>query len=224
MFWFQSVRSQSALGAAVNCLPLVLCSTFSAAIAGVLMTKRRRFKHIVSRGWLFATVRMGLNCILSPSSNLGERIGFLILQGFGMGSLFPTLQIAAQAPQSERHVGMATAIFTFVRSFGQTFGVALGGVIFQNQFDKRIAQQVLRGNISPEYAIPGRDAAAFISVLPDVPETTRVVLQFIYANSIRVMWYVMIPFAGVGLLMSFLSTHQQTNACKRYHHIPHEPN
>ena len=148
---------------------------------------------------------MGLNCILSPTSNLGERIGFLILEGFGMGALFPALQLAAQAPQSERYVGMATAIFTFVRSFGQTFGVAIGGVIFQNEFDKQIAQQVLRGNLSPEYAIPGRDAEAFVSILSSVPETVRIVLQYIYANSIRVMWYVMIPFAGIGLLTSFLS-------------------
>jgi hypothetical protein len=142
---------------------------------------------------------------LSATSNLGERIGFLILEGFGMGALFPALQLAAQAPQSEGYVGIATAIFTFVRSFGQTFGVAIGGVIFQNEFDKQIALRVLRGNLSPEYAIPGRDAEAFVSMLSSVPETVRIVLQYIYANSIRVMWYVMIPFAGIGLLTSFLS-------------------
>lgn len=189
----------------MDTLPLIICSTFSAAIAGFLITKRRRFKHIVSHGWLFATVGMGLNCILSPTSNLGQRIGFLILEGFGMGSLFPALQLAAQAPQSERHVGMATAIFTFVRSFGQTFGVAIGGVIFQNEFDKRISQQVLWGNLPLEYNVSGRDAEAFVSTLSSVPETIRRVLQYIYADSIRVMWYVMIPFAGIGLLASFLS-------------------
>ena len=223
VFWFQSVRIRSPLGAAVDSLPLIICSTFSAAIAGFLITKRRRFKHIVSHGWLFATVGMGLNCILSPTSNLGERIGFLILEGFGMGALFPALQLAAQAPQSERYVGMATAIFTFVRSFGQTFGVAVGGVIFQNEFDKQIALQILRGNLSPEYEIPGRDAEAFVSMLSSMPEAVRIVLQYIYANSIRVMWYVMIPFAGIGLLTSFLSRdlllNQEHDTAQRFEEV-----
>lgn len=148
---------------------------------------------------------MGLNTILSPTSNLGQRIGFLILEGFGMGTLFPALQLAAQAPQSEKNVGMATTIFTFVRSFGQTFGVAIGGVIFQNQFDKKVAEQVAMGNLSSEYAVTGRDATAFVYLLASVPEAVRAVLQYIYADSIRVMWYAMIPLAGIGLLMSFLS-------------------
>ena len=132
----------------------------------------------------------------------------------------PTLQLAAQAPQSEKFVGIATAIFTFVRSFGQTFGVAIGGVIFQNEFDKGIAKQVLLGNISPDYAIRGRDAAAFVSLLRSVPEAVRIVLQYIYADSLRLMWYVMIPFAGIGLLTSFLSRdlslNQQHDTAQRF--------
>ena len=62
-----------------------------------------------------------------------------------MGVLFPALQLAAQAPQSEKFVGIATAIFTFVHSFRQTFGVTIGRVIFQNEFEKGIAKQVLLG-------------------------------------------------------------------------------
>lgn len=120
-----------------------------------------------------------------------------------MGTLFPTLQLAAQAPQSGRDIPMAVAIFTFVRSLGQAFGIALGGVIFQNQFDKNIQIQVTR--LPPEYVISGSQAAEFVTMLFSVPEAARLVLQYVYADSLRVLWYVMTPFAGVGLLLSFLS-------------------
>ena len=63
----------------------------------------------------------------------------------------------------------------------------------------------MRGNLSPEYHISGREAEAFVLIPSSVPEAIHIMLQYIYANSIRVMWYVMIPFAGIGLLTSFLS-------------------
>ena len=99
-------------------------------------------------------------CLLSPESNESQRIGFQIVDGIGMGILFPTLQLAVQAPQSEREVGMAAAIFTFIRSFGQTFGVAMGGVIFQNEFDKNIIRQSRL--VPAQYMVSGRDAAGYV--------------------------------------------------------------
>ena len=120
-----------------------------------------------------------------------------------MGVLFPSLQIAAQAPQSEKDVGMAVAIFTFIRSFGQSFGIAMGGVIFQNEFNKKIAVQVAQ--IPPEYVVSGADAVEFVSGLSSVPDTVRIILQHVYADSLRVLWYVMVPFAAIGFLLSLLA-------------------
>ena len=203
VFWFQSVRVRTPLGAAIDSLPLIISTTLSSAVSGFVVTKFGRLKLIVSFGWLFATVGTGLMCILSPSSNTGQQIGIQILEGCGMGTLFTTLQLEVQAPQSQRDVGIAAAVFTFIRSFGQTFGVAIGGVIFQNEFDRRIAEHV--GNLGPEYLISGRDATGFVGLLSSVPEAIRIVLQYVYADSLRVIWYVMVPFAGLGLLTSFFA-------------------
>jgi hypothetical protein len=140
-----------------------------------------------------------------------------------MGILFPSLQLAAQAPQSEEYVAIACAIFTFVRSFGQTVGVAIGGVIFQNEFDKFVAVQVSQGSLSSGDVVSGRDAEAYVSVLPSLPETVRTVYQYVYADSLRVMWYVMVPFAGIGLLVSLLAKNllldQEHNAVQRFEEV-----
>ena len=74
-------------------------------------------------------MEIGQSGDLNLTRNSRSCDGFLILEGFGMGTLFPVLQLVAQAPQSEKYVGMATAMFIFVHSFGQTFGVVVGGVI-----------------------------------------------------------------------------------------------
>jgi MFS family permease len=197
------VRVRTPLHAAINMIPIILSSSFSSAFAGILVTKLGRYKHIVTFGWIFTTVGTGLFCVLAPESNTSQLIGFQIVEGIGMGALFPSLQIAAQAPQSEKDVGMAVAIFTFIRSFGQTFGIAMGGVIFQNEFDKNIAVQVAQ--IPPEYVVSGAAAVEFVSGLSFVPVTVRIILQHVYADSLRVLWYVMVPFAGIGFLLSLLA-------------------
>jgi MFS family permease len=174
----------------------------SSAFGGILAAKLGRVKWLVSIGWVFVTLGTGLLCLLSPESNTSQLIGFQIVDGIGVGILFPALQLAVQAPQSEKEVGMAAAIFTFIRSFGQTFGVAMGGVIFQNEFDKNIIRQRL---IPAQYMVSGRDAAGYVYLLGSVPHTVRIILQSVYADSLRVIWFVMIPFAGIGLVVSFFA-------------------
>jgi len=184
VFWFQAVRLRSPIQAAIDSLPLVISTTLSAVIASFAVTKFGHLKQVISVGWLFATIGVGTLCLLSPTNNTGQQIGFQILEGCGMGILFPTLQLAAQAPQSQNNVGIAAAVFTFVRSLGQAFGVAIGGVVFQNEFDKRITVQ--SGNLPPEYMVSGRDAEGFTGLLPSIPEVFRIVLQYVYADSLRV--------------------------------------
>ena len=182
------------LRASIDTLPLILAASFSSAFGGILAAKLGRVKWLVSIGWIFVTLGTGLLCLLSPESNASQRIGFQIVEGIGMGILFPTLQLAVQAPQSEREVGMAAAIFTFIRSFGQTFGVAMGGVIFQNEFDKKIIRQ--RGLVPAQYMVSGRDAAGYVYLLGSVPDSVRIILQYVYANSLRVIWFVYDSFCG----------------------------
>jgi MFS family permease len=203
VFWFESVRIRTPIGASIDVLPIVISTALSAATAGVALKKWGRFKYVVSFGWVFATFGTGLLCFLSPDSNTGRQIGFQFVQGIGLGILFPALQLACQAPQSKQDVGMAVAIFAFLRSVGDTFGVALGGIIFQNQFDVMISMET--GNLPPEFMISGADATGFVAMLPAVPAPFQMVLRYVYANSLRGIWVIITALTGIGLLTSFLS-------------------
>ena len=52
--------------------------------------------------------------------------------------LFSAQGFAAQASASNADLPFAGAMYSFFRAFGQTLGVAISGVIFQNVLKKKI--------------------------------------------------------------------------------------
>lgn len=70
---------------------------------------------------------------MHPDSNGGVLYGLRVFSSVGGGLLFPTPVFAAQVNQRNQDIAIATSLIAFFRSVGQTFGVAIGGVILQNQ-------------------------------------------------------------------------------------------
>jgi hypothetical protein len=52
-----------------------------------------------------------------------------------------------QANSKDKDLGIATATMTFFKSIGQAFGVAVGGTVFQSQFDKFVQAAIEVGSI-----------------------------------------------------------------------------
>jgi hypothetical protein len=172
------------------------------------MTIMLRFRATVWLGWTITIIACGLYTLLSPTISTGARIGFMILMGLGAGVLFPSLQFAAQAGQSDEDVGPATSTFVFLRSFGQTFGVAVGGVIFQNQWDKNMAKLIATNSIPTSFQIPGRDAEAAVIYLSKLSPAVLQTVKGLYSDSLRAVWIFFIPLAGIALLASlFMRNH-----------------
>ena len=203
VFWFQSVEVRTPLGSAFAILPIVIVSSFCAAIAPIIVSKFGRLKYIVSFGWLIAAIGTGLVSTLTAQSSSAQQDGFQVVEGIGMGILFTTLQLACQASQSQENVGMAVAIFTFIRSFGGTFGVAICGVIFENVFNQIISRRSV--SIPSDYLISGSEAAQFVPMLPSIPSSVQYVFRYIYADSLRLVWWVMASAMALGFLVSLLA-------------------
>jgi hypothetical protein len=138
-----------------------------------------RFRIAIWAGWSITTIACGLFTLLSPTTTTGERAGYMILMGVGLRILFPALEFSTQAGQPDEDVGIATSTFLFIRSLGQTFGVALGGVIFHNQWDKNLAKDIANGTISSTFHIRGNEAEGAVLNLtrltPDVGDGKMVV-------------------------------------------------
>lgn len=118
--------------------------------------------------------------------------------------MFQLPLFAVQANSIDDDLGMATAMITFCRSIGQAFGVAIGGTVFQNEFDRFVLRSVTKGKIPKEYVVNGAEAAGAYKTIGKFPETVVEMYKFVYADSLRTVWYVTTGLAGVALILSLL--------------------
>ncbi|QSZ28587.1 hypothetical protein DSL72_003085 [Monilinia vaccinii-corymbosi] len=90
---------------------------------------------------------------------------------------------------------------TSIRSFGQAVGVAIGGVIFQSQFQHKLSAYPSLASNSTELA---KDASGLVQVIrglsEDYPE--KLMIVHAYADALKVLWAVMAGLAAVAGLLS----------------------
>jgi hypothetical protein len=96
-------------------------------------------------------------------------------------------------------------MYSFFRAFGQTFGVAISGSIFQNKFKNAI--------LATPYAVHAeewsRNASAFVQVVKmwsreGEQGVMRAAVVEAYVESLRMVWIVMCILAGVIFVASLI--------------------
>ena len=131
------------------------------------------------------------------------------LTSIGAGILFPMPLFAVQARQKGEDVGIATSIQVFARSFGTAFGVALGGVIFQNEWTKLVADKVVGKLIPADKAIPSSLAEIAYQNIKRFPEAVQDAYRWVYSDSMKTVWWVMMGLSIVGLLISLTARNDE---------------
>lgn len=154
--------------------------------------------------WVLLTVGNGLNALMKPDSGPGVLYGLRVIAGIGGGFLFQLPVFAVQSTTLDENLGIATSTLTFFRSLGQAFGVAIGGTVFQNQFDRFLNQAVASGKIPSTLIVTGAQAAGAYDLLEEFPRGIIEIYRYVYADSLRVVWYVTTGLAGAGLIASLL--------------------
>ncbi|RDW88160.1 hypothetical protein BP6252_00192 [Coleophoma cylindrospora] len=205
ILYFLVTRQKSLLGAAVDILPGTATVPVAAAVAGFVIASTHHFRNINSIALILLTVGLGLTSLLRPNSNKGVQFGFQILYGIGGGILFPGKQIAVQASQADEDVPMGTALTTFTISLGEAFGVAIGGSIFQNTWDSRVASSHRAGLIPTSYILPHEQAEQAGSLIKGFPDDVQVVYRRIMSECINAIFIVLAVFAALAALGSFVS-------------------
>ena len=152
---------------------------------------------------------------LDANSSMGAWIGFQLMFGLGNGLVFNTMipPLLASLPSSE--VATATATWTFMRSFGQIWGIAIPSAIFNQRIDTlvgknlsafpNIAQLLVRGGAYQ------KATATFISSLPESGNVQGIVKN-VYVEALKTVWYVSIPFAVIGIPIAlFVKSYKLTD-------------
>ncbi len=134
-----------------------------------------------------------------------------MIQGVGMGLLYCTyvstildahstkpqtiFQFPVMAPLPISENASAVALVTFVRAFSQAWGVAISGTILQNSLRTHLPSAVLS-----RYSSGAELAYAVIPDIPGLPPPLRLATQKAFADSLHVVWVVMVCLCGAGML------------------------
>ncbi len=129
----QTVQHLSATGSGLMLIPMMLGSTVTSLISGVVTTKTGRYKALpiigsaVMATGLFLLTHLGLQ-----TTRLTAALFYVVL-GVGLGFLMQITTLIAQNSVPPQDMGVASSSRTFFQQIGGSVGVAAFGAIFSRR-------------------------------------------------------------------------------------------
>ncbi|GAB7351797.1 hypothetical protein MBLNU459_g2370t1 [Dothideomycetes sp. NU459] len=203
--YYEAVKGYSPVISGVAMFPATFTVAPAAICVGIAVTKTGNYRWAIWGGWFFATLGSGLQILLDVHTSIPAYIFINLVSGIGTGMLFPANMFGVQAATPNGDLGPAVSLFTFFRTFGQAVGVAIGGVIFQNQIRQKILSHPLIAGHATEWAA---DASALVQVIKQMEagQEKDQLLQS-YADALKIVWAVLCGLAFLGLVTSLATRH-----------------
>ncbi|KAI0117974.1 MFS general substrate transporter [Nemania sp. FL0031] len=201
--YFEAVKLFSGNRTGVSLLPMTLISIPGTAIASIAVARWGKFKllHIVGEG--IFTLGLGLFALQWEGSTTAEWATFQSIGALGAGVVLETLLPAFQAPVPESDQAAATATWSFIRTIGGVWGVAIPATVLNNRVDQLlhtvsdpIARQMLGGGGAYQYA-----SARFVE---SWAEPVRGEIRAVYREALKTVFLVSVAFGGAAFLLFFL--------------------
>lgn len=186
--YFQAVRGLTPILSGVYILPSALSLSFASIATGIFIRKTGLYLPPIWFGLFFMTLGMGLFINYDATSGLAKIIVFQIILGIGVGPNFQAPLISLQTQVKPRDIATATATFGFVRQLATSISVVIGGVVYQNEVEKRAATLIAAlGAATADELLEG-GAGANVDVIDALPSGERTVARVVFADSLQPMW------------------------------------
>ncbi|KAF7880859.1 uncharacterized protein EAF02_006750 [Botrytis sinoallii] len=127
--YFQAVRLSSPTCSGVQILPITLIAIPGAAIGALALSKWGKYKHLHIIGFALLAAGIGSFSTLTKSSSTAQWMCLQILPSVGAGMILDTLLPAVQAGVAEVDSAAVTESWSFVRSFGNIWGVTIPSAV-----------------------------------------------------------------------------------------------
>lgn len=200
--YYQGVKFYAPITSAVALLPQTLTVAPAGAAVGFIAGATGHYRASIWIGFVMTTLGSGLLLLLKPETGVAAWIWLNIPVGIGTGMLFPAMGLSIQAASDPILNGEAAAFYSFLRTFGQSVGVAVSGVIFQNVFRQRLEDLPAFAEVAFEYS---RDATSVVDIINHMPEgPDRFDLVVAFNEALHTIWISLIAFAAAGMFASAL--------------------
>ena len=207
--YFETVKEYTPILSGIALFPMTFTVAPSAIVIGFLCSYTGRYRWAVWLGMAMSALGMGLGCVIDVDTTVPAWIFLMLPAGMGLGILFPSLAFAIQASARPGHMAIAVAMFSFFRAFGQGIGVAVGGVIFQNQMYKNLLRYP---KLAANASAFSKDAAGLVQIVKAMADgAEKQHLKEAYTDSLRIVWAVCCALIGAAGLLSLLTEKYDLN-------------
>ncbi|KAJ3997132.1 ABC transporter [Lentinula boryana] len=195
--FYQAVRHRTATDSGIDLLPFMLSVVLSVIGSGQLVGKFGYYWPFLVCAPIFLAVGSGLLYTVSTSISSAQLIGFQILAGVGtgMGMQNSLLAMQVEFKDAPRLLGQATSMASFGQFLGGTLGLGVAEPIFASELSKYL---VIYAPDAPASIVKESPTAIYTelpaSMIPGVVQA--------YAMSLRIVFVVGVPVAGLALIMS----------------------
>ncbi len=138
--FLQGVIGVSATTSGNTMIPMMLALVLTSMLGGRIIN-RVPFRTIFAAGMATISISFYLLSTMVVTTSQIMAMSYIVILGFGMGLIMPTVTIAVQNAFPPEQRGVATAATQFFRSIGGTLGMTLLGVIFNIHSLKLMEQE-----------------------------------------------------------------------------------
>ncbi|RKP07500.1 major facilitator superfamily domain-containing protein [Thamnocephalis sphaerospora] len=196
--FYQLVRNKSATDAGLMLIPLmVLCCICTAASTMVIGRYGRwTYRSILTFGFLLTILSLGLCLTFWEEEKRVTETVILALLGAGLGSVWQSVYMTAQASCQPRDMPVSTMLCSFFQVMGATIGLAVTGSVFNNASEK----------YSPELPVSASAAGPALSGsmenIHQLPEDIRALVIHGLIQAFHILFISLIPPTAVAALTS----------------------
>jgi EmrB/QacA subfamily drug resistance transporter len=153
----QGVIGTTATSSGVVLTPLILGAVVTSFLSGQIVSRTGRYRPNTLIGPVLLGIGELLLWRLGVNATNGEAARAMVVAGVGLGMMMQIFVLSVQNSVSRAQMGSATALTQFSRSIGSTLGVALMGVIVNQQLPSSVRAE---GTVIHRLPPAGREALA----------------------------------------------------------------
>ncbi len=191
--FLQVVMGASASNSGLLILPMMIGITIGAIGSSRLVRTTGRYKILALVGLGTATVSWAALMTITNGTSALLYGAYIAVLGIGFGPSGPVISVAVQNSLNPRDMGTGTSLFSFFRSLGGSFGVALLGAILVSG----LTANGVASSMSPSGLLHAGPAA-----IAALPEALRHTIAASFAHSFVYVFLAGAALCGLGFILA----------------------
>ncbi|KAI9782502.1 MAG: hypothetical protein M1839_004988 [Geoglossum umbratile] len=170
--FFQFVKQDSALEAAVRLLPFICLLVFTVFLNGAILSKYGLYMPWYLAGGVLVVIGGALMITIDDKTTTAQIYGYSILVGIGCGAYIQASFSVAQSKVSPAEIPSVVGFISSAQILGITISLAIGNTVFLNDAARKIAVILPNAAVADvKAAIAGVGSSFFKTLTPDVRQS-----------------------------------------------------